>query len=206
MEKKIYCQQCNENVLTYSVMRDGIEEVCCLYCGLPIARQEQKKESKPDKEVENHKENQKLSEQVVTSTEKIVLYADDSTFMRELLKDIFVNNNITQNFKALENGELIIEEYTRALRNSKKIDLIILDIKMPYISGISVGIAIRAIERAFGFKPTPILFFSVRQADEELQKFFLHASPAYYLNKGASSDIEDLEKRLLFAIQAIFKH
>lgn len=196
MEKKIFCQQCNENVLTYSVIRNGREELCCLYCGLPIMISDKQVDSK------------EMVSGTIDSTkklsyEKIIFYADDSGFMRELLKDIFLNNNITKEFKSFENGELLIEEYTRMLLEKKQLALIILDIKMPYISGVSVGIAIRAIERAFRCKPVPILFFSVKQADEELQKFFLHASPAYYLNKGASTDIEDLEKRMLKALKSI---
>jgi CheY-like chemotaxis protein len=193
MDKKIFCQQCKENVLTYSVTRNGRQEVCCLYCGLPILiNQIETKETSE----ENKKETTEIKQ-------RTVFYADDSTFMRELLKDIFLNNNITDSFHSFENGEVLIEEYTKKLIEKEPVNLLILDIKMPYISGISVGIAIRAIERAFKAKPVPILFFSVKQADEELQKFFLHASPAYYLNKGASTDIEDLEKRLLIAINSI---
>jgi len=193
MEKKIFCQQCKENVLTYTVTRNGKQEICCLYCGLPILINE----------VEIEKINEERKKENSEINQKIVFYADDSTFMRELLKDIFLNNNIADNFHSFENGEVLIEEYTKKLIEKVPVNLIILDIKMPYISGISVGIAIRAIERAFKSKPVPILFFSVKQADEELQKFFLHASPAYYLNKGASTDIEDLEKRLLIAINSI---
>ncbi len=193
MEKKIFCQQCKENVLTYTVMRNGRQEICCLYCGLPIMINETET-----------KESSGISKKETSEINKrTVFYADDSTFMRELLKDIFLNNNITDSFHSFENGEILIEEYTKKLIENLPVSLIILDIKMPYISGISVGIAIRAIERAFKSKPVPILFFSVKQADEELQKFFLHASPAYYLNKGASTDIEDLEKRLLIAINSI---
>ncbi|MCX7771265.1 MAG: response regulator [Proteobacteria bacterium] len=189
MEKKQYCEQCKENVLTYSVIRNGKEEICCLYCGLPIAVSDKKF-------VEDSQE---------SSGDRVIFYADDSAFMRELVKDIFANNSITKNFITFENGELLLEEYTRFLIEKKNVSLVILDIKMPYISGISVGIAMRAMERAFGAKPAPILFFSVKQADEELQKFFNHSAPAYYLNKGASTDIEDLEKRMLIALESILK-
>jgi len=185
MEKKQFCQQCQENVLTYSVIRNGKEEVCCLYCGLPILV------------------NDKKDYDSKMGSEKVIFYADDSAFMRELVKDIFASNNISKNFQSFDNGELLLEEYTRSLVDKRSVDLVILDIKMPYISGVSVGIAMRAMERAFNVKPTPILFFSVKQADEEMQKFFAHLSPAYYLNKGASTDIEDLEKRLLIALNSI---
>lgn len=187
MERKQFCEQCRDNVLTYTVIRNGKEEICCLYCGLPISIAEKKVQEKED------------------SSESVIFYADDSAFMRELIKDIFSNNNITKNFKSFENGEQLLEEYTRCLIDKKIVDLVILDIKMPYISGISVGIAMRAMERAFSVKPSTILFFSVKQADEELQRFFTHLAPAYYLNKGASTDIEDLEKRMLMALSSILK-
>ncbi len=185
MEKKRFCQQCNEDVLTYTVIRNGKEEICCLYCGLPILVDTK---SVHDKNKEN---------------DKVIFYADDSAFMRELVKDIFNSNKISKNFVTFDNGELLLEKYTKFLIDKSRVDLVILDIKMPYISGISVGIAMRAMERAFQIKPTPILFFSVKQADEEMQKFFAHLSPAYYLNKGASTDIGDLEKRLLMSLKAI---
>lgn len=185
MEKKQFCEQCKDNVLTYTVIRNGKEEICCLYCGLPISVSEKPSQEKQER------------------SDSVIFYADDSAFMRELIKDIFSNNDITKNFKSFENGEALLEEYTRFLIDRKAVDLVILDIKMPFISGISVGIAMRAMERAFGIKPSPILFFSVKQADEELQKFFTHLTPAYYLNKGASTDIEDLEKRMLVALNSI---
>lgn len=187
MEKKLFCQHCNEDVLTYSVMKDGKEEVCCLYCGLPLKKAEPM--------------TTKVSKDTIT-----FLHADDSAFMRELVKDIVEKNNLCKNFVPFNNGEELITYYLKSLLNKEPTSLVILDIRMPFLSGLSTAIALRAIETALEVPKTPILFFSVKQADEELQKFITHTSPSFYLNKGATENIEDLERRLVYALKAIIPH
>lgn len=183
MEKKLFCQHCNEDVLTYTVIKDGKEEVCCLYCGLPLSKK-------------NHIKTAKLDE--VT-----IIHADDSAFMRELVKDIVEKNGLCSKFIPLNNGEEAITYYLKSVIEKRDVSLVILDIRMPFISGVSTAIAIRAIEKALETQKVPILFFSVKQADDELKKFISHSEPSFYLNKGASANIEDLEKRLVYALKTI---
>jgi len=183
MEKKLFCQHCNEEVLTYSVMKDGKEEVCCLYCGLPLRKNEKVDKFKAD--------------------EVIIIHADDSAFMRELVKDIVEKNNICSQFVPFNNGEEAITFYLKSLINKTPVSLVILDIRMPFLSGLSTAIAIRAIETALEVPKAPILFFSVKQADDEMKKFINHTTPSFYLNKGATENIEDLEKRLVYALKTI---
>jgi CheY-like chemotaxis protein len=185
MEKKLFCEHCNEEVLTYSVMKDGREEVCCLYCGLPLQKRERQKE---------------MAETEVKAT---ILHADDSAFMRELVKDIAEKNRLCSQFLPFDNGEKLITHYLKSLLNEERTSLIILDIRMPFLSGLSTAIAIRAMENALEKPKVPILFFSVKQADEDLQKFIAHTAPSFYLNKGATENIEDLEKRLVYALKTI---
>lgn len=188
MEKKIFCQHCNEYVLTYSVMRGAKEEICCLYCGLPLQAEEKS-----------------ATAQNTNTVAGSILHADDSAFMRELVKDIVEKNSLCSNFMPFDSGERLIVEYLRSLLKGKLFNLIILDIRMPFLSGISTAIAIRAIEDAMEKPKTPILFFSVKQADDELKKFIEHTTPAFYLNKGATENIEDLEKRLVYALKTILQ-
>ncbi|MCX7991952.1 MAG: response regulator, partial [Proteobacteria bacterium] len=96
-----------------------------------------------------------------------------------------------------------IYHFTKLLLDKKKADLIILDIRMPHLSGIGAGNAVRAIEKAFKVSPVPFLFFSAKQADDELKKLIEHTAPAYYLNKGATSNIDDLSKRLITSVLTI---
>ncbi len=184
MEKKVFCQHCNEEVLTYSVMKDGSEEICCLYCGLPLKKSER-------------------AGQIKRKDDIIILHADDSAFMRELVKDIVEKNGLCNHFFPFNNGEELITRYVNLLREDQQAGLVILDIRMPFLSGLSTAIAIRAIETAMATKKVPILFFSVKQADDELKKFITHTTPAFYLNKGATENIEDLEKRLVYALKSI---
>ncbi len=189
MEKKVFCPHCNQDALTYSVVRDGKEELCCLYCGLLLERQESSNFSTLAKTTPEHKS---------------IVYADDSPFMRDLLTDIFFQKKeFVSSFAAFDSGESLIYHITRSFIEKKSIDLIILDIRMPHLTGIGAANAIRAIEKAFGIKAIPFLFFSAKQADEELKKLIEHTSPAYFINKGASSNIEELEKRLTITIRSI---
>lgn len=181
MEKKLFCEHCNEEVLTYTVLKDNREEVCCLYCGLPL-----------QKRIVEH-----------STTQEVFLHADDSPFMRELVRDIAIKNHLCRDVLTFQNGEQLLTFYTKSLLKGEGSSLIILDIRMPILSGLSTAVAIRAVESALEKKKTPILFFSVKEADEELKKFINHTAPSFYLNKGASHDIEDLEKRLVYAFKAI---
>lgn len=183
MGKKVFCEHCNEEVLTYSVMKDGVEEVCCLYCGLPL---------------------KKLTTPFVSdATKKTILYAEDSAFMRELVKDIVTKHLLANDFFSYSNGEDLITSYLKLLLERKKVSCIILDIRMPFLSGLSTAIAIRAIERGLDALKTPFLFFSAKAADLELKKFITHTTPSFYLNKGVLQNIEDIEERLVYVLRSI---
>lgn len=189
MEKKVFCPHCEQEALTYTVIRDGKEEICCLYCGMLLERLSYEKQ-----------------ESIKTDThhKKMVFYADDSPFMRELLTDIFNNQkDIIADFICFESGESLIYNFTKLLLDKKHADLIILDIRMPHLSGIGAANAIRAIEKAFNVKQVPFLFFSAKQADDDLKKLIEHTAPAYYLNKGATTNIDDLSKRLTASVLSI---
>lgn len=191
MEKKVFCPHCNQEALTYTVIREGGEEICCLYCGMLLERPPQKKD---------------IEAQPVGSKLKTVLYTDDSLFMRELVTDIFSNKKeYIKDFITFDSGESLIYHFTKLLIEKKKTDLIILDIRMPHLTGIGAANAIRAIERAFNVSAIPFLYFSSKEADDELKKLIEHTAPAYYLNKGASTNIEELEKRLIKSVMAILK-
>ncbi len=189
MEKKVYCPHCNQDALTYSIIRDGREEICCLYCGMLLERQESSGGSATAEK---------------GNPLKNIVYADDSPFMRELLIDIFSQKkDFVNSFVTFDSGESLVYYLTKSFLEKKPIDLIILDIRMPHLTGIGAANAIRAIERAFGIKPIPFLFFSAKQADEELKKLIEHTTPAYFINKGASANIEELEKRLTKSVTSI---
>jgi two-component system, chemotaxis family, chemotaxis protein CheY len=61
-----------------------------------------------------------------------VLIAEDSQFMRNVLKDILKESNISEIIEA-ENGKEALEKF-----EEKKPDLVLLDIIMPELDGIAV--------------------------------------------------------------------
>lgn len=189
MEKKVFCPHCEQEALTYTVIRDGKEEICCLYCGMLLERTGEKIAT---------------PEPTHTNPHKTIFYADDSPFMRELLTDIFKEKkDIINDFITFDSGEALIYQFTKFLIDKKKVELIILDIRMPHLSGIGAANAIRGIERAFNVSHVPFLFFSAKQADDDLKKLIEHTAPAYYLNKGATTNIDDLSKRLTASVLSI---
>lgn len=124
--------------------------------------------------------------------------------MRELLTDIFKEKkDVINDFITFDSGEALIYQFTKFLIEKKQVDLIILDIRMPHLSGIGAANAIRAIEKAFNVKQAPFLFFSAKQADDDLKKLIEHTAPSYYLNKGATTNIDDLSKRLTASVLSI---
>ncbi len=191
MEKKVFCPHCSQDALTYTVIRGDKEEVCCLYCGMLLERL-----SKDEKAV--------IIDSAPAGHKKKVMYADDSPFMREFLTDIFITQkDLIEDFIALDSGESLIYEFTKNLLDHKKTDLVILDIRMPHLSGIGAANAIRAIEKAFKAPQVPFLFFSAKQADEDLKKLIEHTAPAFFLNKGATNNIDELSKRLISIVISI---
>lgn len=67
-----------------------------------------------------------------------VLYAEDEEIARENLYDIF--SLITKNLKACSNGKEALDYY---YQNKKDIDIVVLDVEMPFINGIEVAKKIR---------------------------------------------------------------
>jgi CheY-like chemotaxis protein len=74
--------------------------------------------------------------------------------------------------------------------------LIILDLQMPVMDGITTARIIRNLEGNFKTTQIPILFFSARKCDESLKKQMSLYSPAVYLNKGSDTDPKILLERV----------
>ena len=66
------------------------------------------------------------------SNDKKILIADDSEFMRNVLKDILKTSDYNNIIEA-DNGQTVIEKY-----KDESPDLILLDIIMPKVDGMSV--------------------------------------------------------------------
>lgn len=169
-----FCPACGENVDTYMVNREGTQERCCIHCGMVVEGLSLKK----------------------ISPANIAIVADDSPMIRELLKDVLVAGSLVDKVIGCSDGVDFITTYTAKLKEADPVSLVILDVSMPLLNGVSAAMAMRAIEKGFKHRPAPILFFTAHKCDENFQKVLKYCMPSQYVNKGVSSTPEMLASRV----------
>ncbi len=86
--------------------------------------------------------------------------------------------------------------FNKRLAEDLPVEMVILDLVMPVMDGITAARIMRSIEQKYQVDPTPILFFSARKCDEELKRQMKMFLPASYVNKGASGEPEQLLERI----------
>lgn len=194
--QKKFCPSCGENVETYVVDRGGIvgsggtikpgdrkEECCCVYCGMIVV----------DKSQEDIK------------PAKSILVCDDSSMLRELLKDVLIENKLSKEVVTSKDGADFICIFCTHIKNKNPFSLVVLDVAMPILNGINAAISMRAIEKALNIKPTPILFFTGNKCDENFKKVLSYCKPALYVNKGTSSTPDLLSSRISQVVERLLK-
>ncbi len=192
---------CGEPVDTHIVERGGVRELCCLYCGLTL------KVLGPAESVESA-ESDEIPELIVEPIEEppeawSVIIADDSDFLREFMKKLILKKGLAHEVTACCDGQEFITEATKALAGDKVPDIVILDLEMPRMDGVTAARTLRAVEAKFETeRKIPILFFSVRRCDDSLKKQLARCAPASYINKGVSSTPEQLTHR----VDQLIKH
>ncbi|OGL46553.1 MAG: hypothetical protein A2161_22310 [Candidatus Schekmanbacteria bacterium RBG_13_48_7] len=172
-----YCPGCGEEVDVFVMTTegvDGVEERRCIHCGLTLERSKEKS---------------------VKGISKIIS-ADDSKIIQNILSELLVEERVAQSVEMCNNGMEFLSSITKHFRNNIPINMVILDVNMPILNGISAAIALRAIEKGFGFKPLPIIFFTVKKCDETFQKVLKFCHPSKYLNKGVSSSPAEIVRRV----------
>jgi len=176
----IYCQGCGESVQTHAVVVEGALQKRCVFCGLVLD-----------------------TRNTSVETSERALVVDDSEMLCDLLSDVIVDSGLAGHVKTCQNGREFVVEFTQALISHQPPGFIILDIEMPILDGIHTCIVARAIERGFGVAPTPIIFFSVRKADENMRKVLKACSPAAYLNKASAPRADMIGDRLSAIIRQV---
>ena len=111
-----------------------------------------------------------------------LLLAEDAEINREVLCDNLENSHI--NIECAENGARAVELFTAA---PEKFDIILMDVQMPVMNGISATFMIRAMagERA---KAIPIVAMLASASGEEVDKC-MKAGMNDYLEKPIDSDL-----------------
>lgn len=169
-----FCPSCGEDVETYTIDRMGAKELLCIHCGMIV-------EDLAHKEV---------------APAELVIAADDSPMIVELLKDILMKESLANKVIGCHDGVDFLSTFTGLLKEENPVSLVVLDVAMPLLNGINTAIAMRAVEKGLKIRSVPILFFTVLKCDENFQKVLAYCKPAEYINKGGSSSPDQLASRI----------
>jgi len=172
-----YCICCGEDVPYNTVVRNERRELTCQFCGFTL-------------DVTN------LWEDLTDVEQGVALIAEDSEFTRNLLRNIIRKRSLSGEVVAVSNGLELTAEFSRYLKEGKRIEFVIIDLNMPLMDGLTAARTIRTIEKGAGKGSVPIIFFSSRKADEDLRKQMGMLAPAHYMNKGSDPDPESLARRI----------
>ena len=174
-----YCAGCGENVETFIKLRreyeNPVEEESCIYCDMTI-------------EDASHEDD--------PPAVGTILLSEDSLMMREMLKDVIIQNRLASEVITSTQGADFLTQFTRMAIEKKELSMVVLDVTMPIFNGVNAAIALRAVEKAFKEKPVPIMFFTAHRCDENFKKLLAYCRPALYLNKGSSSTPDALSGRI----------
>ena len=117
-----------------------------------------------------------------------ILVAEDERDIRELINFTleFAGYKVTQ----AANGEEAVQLAEKALAEGTKPDLIMMDVRMPKMTGYE---ACRHLKLNEAFKDTPVIFLSAKGQDEEIQSGISAGASAYILKPFS---LDDLTKRV----------
>jgi len=134
-----------------------------------------------------------------------IILAEDSELVSRILKEMIIKKGLSNRVISCKNGFEFTISYLQNQRGKVPIGLIILDVIMPVLNGISAAVAIRCWEKALELEPVPILFFTAKRCDETFKRVLQYSRPAMYVNKGASESASSLEQRIEKIINQLLK-
>jgi len=126
-----YCICCGEDVPYNTVVRNERRELTCQFCGFTL-------------DVNN------LWEDYGEMEGGVVMIAEDSDLTRNLIKDILSEKSLSSEIVAVSNGLELTAEFSKYLKEGKRIDFVIIDLNMPLMDGLTAARTIRAIEKGAG--------------------------------------------------------
>jgi len=134
-----------------------------------------------------------------------VMTVEDSSLISAILNDMLVEQGLAGRVVPSKNGYEFLARYIRERKTPHNIGLVVMDVKMPVLNGISSSVAMRAHEKALDLEPVPLMFFTSKRCDETFRKVLMHTAPAMYINKGASSSPAQLQERIQKVIKQLLR-
>jgi CheY-like chemotaxis protein len=181
----MYCYSCGKDVPVLKSVMGSQVMYSCIHCGLFIegSRQESK-------------EAYESSLKEIFKKMRYIIIAEDTQLLRAKLKDTLVEWGLTAYAQPVSDGKELIEIVSRRIVENRPVDLIIMDLVMPVLDGMSAALALRAIEDGLRSPVRiPILYFTVKECDNRLRKLMEMTKPCKYLNK-TSTNPDELSMRL----------
>ncbi|HEY3449298.1 MAG TPA: response regulator [Myxococcales bacterium] len=132
-----------------------------------------------------------------------VIVAQDSTALREMARDALVRAGLCQHVRTCADAMEMLQLIAESIAAGVAVDLAIIDLDMPVLSGHQAALALRAFEKGLQAKPTPILFFTAFPCDDRLKKVLERCQPARYLNKGTDSAPDHIAARLVQVLSSL---
>jgi len=185
-ENTKYCLCCNEQVPFSVIEKSEKREARCIYCGFTL-------------------DIQKLSELIKVSENGHALVADDSKYTRKIIMDILTEKNHWSRVESFGNGVELVSAYSNLLLKKKPIDVVIIDLNMPVMDGLTAARTIRSLEVQKRTEKVSMIFFSSEKADEHLKRQLENLAPAHYMNKAADPDPDKLAMRVEQLVQYILE-
>lgn len=182
---RAFCPSCGEEVDVFVTLSGGDERSHCSLCGLVLG-----KFAKPTR-----------AKHLDT-----VFIAEDSDLLRRMLSDMLVEARLAKRVFTCRDGREFISSVSEEMKEGAPVNLVILDVNMPGVSGIDAARILRALEeRLQRAKKIPILFFTVVKCDEKFRKILEFCKPSAYLNKSSSSTPERLTQRVHEVIKRLLE-
>jgi CheY-like chemotaxis protein len=133
-----------------------------------------------------------------------MIVADDSPRVRESLRNLLVKKNLSRSVILAETGADFMIAYSGRVSGENPVNLVILDLDLSVMDGLTTAHAMRSMEKKFGVtKKIPILFFSTKKSDEELRAEMKVLRPAVYLNKPESEDTATVDRIEKLVVQIL---
>ncbi|MCB9547309.1 MAG: hypothetical protein H6706_15875 [Myxococcales bacterium] len=100
-------------------------------------------------------------------------------------------------------GAVAFEAYAKALREGPAPRLVVTELAVDRIGGASLVRAMRALERAWGARPTATLLYAGQAADADLKAFIAEVGQTVHLERPVQMPIPDQAARLQAAVDRL---
>jgi CheY-like chemotaxis protein len=122
------------------------------------------------------------------------LIVEDTALLRALLTHALTDEKVADDVSGHANASSAFEAYEALLDEGSEVSLLVIDINLPDETGLSLGRRIRAREESAGKRPAPIVFFSSRAHDDEIDEAIAECFPARYVQKKDESGPEEVAR------------